>query len=131
MIESLFTSAQTGTDIQAWDNTKYFTNVGAIFSKNAVIVNGRAWQRLPADVKAVVTKAGDDFTKRAWMLSKDAHEEMAAILKKNGMMVSEAPDNVVAAMKKVGEAMTTEWKATASGDAVAALNFYAAGPKTN
>ncbi len=67
MIESPFTSAQTGTDIQAWDNHQYFTNVGAIFSKNAVIVNGRAWQRLPADVKAVVTKAGaTSSAKRAW-----------------------------------------------------------------
>lgn len=131
MIESLFTSAQTGTDIQAWDNTKYFTNVGAIFSKNAVIVNGRAWQRLPADVKTVVMKAGDDFTKRAWVMSKAADAEMSAVLKKNGMVVSEAPAAVVTAMKKVGEQMTTEWKATASGDAVATLNFYTAGPKTN
>lgn len=131
LIESLFTSAQTGTDIQAWDNTKYFTNVGAIFSKNAVIVNGRAWQRLPADVKTVVAKAGDAFTKRAWIMSKGADEEMSAILKKNGMVVSNAPAPVVNAMKKVGEQMTTEWKATASGDAVATLNFYAAGPKTN
>jgi TRAP-type C4-dicarboxylate transport system substrate-binding protein len=132
MIDSLFTSAQTGTDIQAWDNTKYFTNVGAILSKNALIFNGRAFSRLPADQQKAVIAASEAYTKRAWDMSKAAHEEKAAILKKNGMTVQEAPPALIAAMKKVGEQMAQEWKATANADAIAVLNLYqSASAKTN
>jgi len=131
LIEALFTSAQTGADIQAWDNTKYFTNVGAILSKNALIFNKRAFASLPAEVQKVVTDASDAYTKRAWELSKAAHAAQTAILTKNGMTVSEAPASVVEAMKKVGTQMAGEWKTTASPEAIAVLDKYMAGAKTN
>lgn len=131
LIEALFTSAQTGVDIQAWDNTKFFTNVGAILSKNALIFNKRAFAALPADVQKVVMDASAAFTKRSWELSKAAHEAQAAVLAKHGMTVSEAPASVVAAMKKVGAQMAAEWKATASPEAVAILDAYMAAQKTN
>lgn len=132
LIEALFTSAQTGTDIQAWDNTKYFTNVGAILSKNALIFNGRAFSRLSPDLQKAVTTASEAYTKRSWEMSQRAHEEKAAILKKNGMTVSEAPPTLVAAMKKVGEQMAQEWKGSASADAIAVLTLYqSASAKTN
>ena len=124
LIEALFTSAQTGTDIQAWDNTKYFTNAGAILSKNMLIANARAFGALPKDVQAAVVRAGEAYTKRSWELSKQNHEEKAAILKQHGMEVVEAPPAVIEAMKKVGVQMTDEWKASASPEAVAALEKY-------
>ncbi len=132
LIEALFTSAQTGTDIQAWDNTKHFTNVGAILSKNALIFNEKAFARLSPDLQKAVMTASEAYTNRSWALSKGAHEEKAALLKKNGMTVSEAPPAVVDAMKKVGSQMAKEWKATASADAIAVLDLYAAASaKTN
>lgn len=124
LIEALFTSAQTGTDIQAWDNTKYFTNVGAILSKNALIVSLKAFKALPQDQQDAVVAAGAAYTKRSWEMSQKAHEEKAAILVEHGMQVVEAPASVVAAMKKVGAQMTEEWKASASPEAVAALDSY-------
>ena len=48
-----------------------------------------------------------------------------------GMTVSEAPANVVEAMKKVGTQMAGEWKTTASPEAVAVLDQYMTGAKTN
>jgi TRAP-type C4-dicarboxylate transport system substrate-binding protein len=131
LIEALFTSAQTGVDIQAWDNTRNFTNVGAILSKNALIFSKRAFTALPADQQKVVLDASDAFTKRSWELSKGAHEAQSATLAKNGMTVAEAPPGVVDAMKKVGAQMAGEWKATASPEAVAVLDKYMAGAKTN
>ena len=41
------------------------------------------------------------------------------------------PQKLIAAMKKVGVTMADEWKATASPAAVAILNSYMAGQKTN
>jgi len=47
------------------------------------------------------------------------------------MEVVEAPPAVIEAMKKVGQQMTEEWKATASPDAVAALQKYLTASRTN
>ena len=124
LIEALFTSAQTGVDIQAWDNTKYFTNVGAILSKNALIVNARAFNALPKDEQAALIAAGAAYTKRSWEMSEKSHKEEAAILIAHGMQVVEAPPSVVAVMKKVGLQMAEEWKASASPEAVASLDTY-------
>ena len=128
LIDALFTSAQTGIDIQAWDNTKYFTNVGAILSKNALIVNARAFAALPKEVQAELVTAGQAYTKRSWAMSKQALEDNTAILAQHGMKVVEAPPSVVAAMKQVGEQMTKEWKASASPAAVAVLDTYKKAP---
>lgn len=39
LIDSLFTSAQTGTDTQIWDSLKNFAYTGTMHNKNAIIVN--------------------------------------------------------------------------------------------
>lgn len=131
LIEALFTSAQTGTDIQAWDNTKYFTDVGAILSKNALVFNKRAFGALPAADQKALMDASTAYTKRSWEMSKAAGDEKSAILKKNGMTVTAGPPAVIGAMKKVGLTMAEEWKATASPAAVAVLTSYMSGQKTN
>ena len=131
LIEALFTSAQTGTDIQAWDNTKYYTDVGAILSKNALIFNKRAFAALSPAEQKVVMDASAAYTKRSWEMSKAAGDEKSAILKKNGMTVTAGPPAVISAMKKVGVTMADEWKATASTPAQAVLTSYMADQKTN
>src|SRR3546814_8984876 len=46
LIEAMFTSPQTGIDIQAWDNTSHFTYAGAMLNKNAVIVSERYFSEI-------------------------------------------------------------------------------------
>lgn len=124
LIEALFTSPQTGIDIQAWDNTSHFTYAGAILSKNAVVVNARAFKKLPADVQKVVMAAAVAAEKRAWELSKETTEKQKAFLAKNGMKVADAPAKVISDMKKIGKLMMADWKKTASPDAQAVLTNY-------
>jgi TRAP-type C4-dicarboxylate transport system substrate-binding protein len=126
LIEALFTSPQTGIDIQAWENTKYFTHAGAIYSKNAVIVNARAFDRLPAEVKTAVMKAGDTFTKRGWEMSAATTQEQLGTLKQHGMTVTELPPNLVQDMKTIGDTMMADWKETANTEAIAVLNYFLA-----
>ena len=101
-------------DIQAWDNTKNFTNVGAILSKNALLINARAFASVPKELQDAVTEAGTAYTKRSWEMSKKSHEDQVAVLVQHGMQISEAPPAVVATMKAVGAEMAKEWKASAS-----------------
>jgi TRAP-type C4-dicarboxylate transport system substrate-binding protein len=124
LIEALFTSPQTGIDTQAWENTKFFTLAGALFSKQAVIVNARAFDRLPAEAKTAVMKAGEMYTKRGWEMSASVTEEQLGILRKNGMTVTDLPANVVADMKAIGETMMADWKESANTEAIAVLNYF-------
>ena len=129
LIEALFTSPQTGIDVQAWDNTKYFTMAGAIYSKNAVIVNERAWRQLPAPVQEAVGAAATAAEKRAWEMSAATTDEQMKILAGNGMTVQNAPAPIIAKMKEIGKVMVEDWKKTASPEAIAVLDAYYAKQK--
>ena len=124
LIEALFTSPQTGIDIQAWDNTSNFTYAGAIHSKNAVIVNLEAWNRLDADVRDAVLQAAARAEIRGWEMSAATTKAQIKILQENGMVTANAPPAVIGDMKEIGGAMLVDWRTRASDDAVAALDRY-------
>ena len=127
LIEALFTSPQTGIDIQAWDNTDHFTDVGAIFSKNAVIVNERYFSALPEEEQAAILAAAETAEKRAWEMSAEATKAQLEVLEENGMTVEKAPADVIERMEEIGQQMMAEWRTEASPEAVAALDAYLAG----
>lgn len=124
LIEALFTSPQTGIDIQAWENTGYFTNVGAIYSKNAVIVNEAAFNALSPALQATILAAAERAEKRAWPMSDEANKGHLKILADKGMKVSEVPAPLLAQMKKMGTVMMEDWRKTANPEANAALDSY-------
>ncbi|MEO4044156.1 TRAP transporter substrate-binding protein [Hoeflea sp. CAU 1731] len=124
LIDALFTSPQTGIDIQAWDNTNDFTAAGAIYTKNAIIVNKEAFESLPEKAQAALIAAGEAATIRGWEMSKAIYGEQLDILKSNGMTVTEAPAEIIEKLKEIGGVMMQEWQATASPEAIAVLEAY-------
>ena len=126
LIEALFTSPQTGIDIQAWDNTSHFTYAGAILSKNAVIVSERYFSALSDADKAGFLAAAEKAELRAWEMSAKTTADQIEVLKKNGMSTSNAPAQVIDEMKKIGLVMMQDWRKTASPEAVAVLDRYLA-----
>jgi TRAP-type C4-dicarboxylate transport system substrate-binding protein len=129
MIQSLWTSAQTGTDVQVWDYVKHFTYTGTMHNKNAIIVNERAFRALDPASQAAVTEAGEAATKRAWKLSEEAGREREEVLKKNGMTVSQAPKEILDRIDAIGATQITEWLSTAGAEDKAAYEAYRASLK--
>ena len=126
LIEALFTSPQTGIDIQAWDNTKHFTYAGAIFSKNAVVVGEKYFSALSAKDQTNMLAAAAKAELRGWEMSAATTAAQMETLKKNGMTVSNAPDSVIAKMKEIGKEMMKNWRKDASPAANAVLDRYIA-----
>ncbi len=126
LIEALFTSPQTGIDIQAWDNTSHFTYAGAILSKNAVIVSERYFSALSDKDKAGILAAAANAELRGWEMSAQTTADQMKVLAKNGMTTGTAPAQVIDAMKKIGVAMMDDWRKTASPEAAAVLDSYLA-----
>ena len=126
LIDALFTSPQTGIDIQAWDNTKYYTGVGALYSKNAIIVNSKAFDALPQKIRDAVVAAGNKATERGWQMSKQTYEDQLKELASHGMVVTEAKPQIVDEMKKIGQKMLADWRNAASPEANAVVDAFLA-----
>lgn len=126
LIEALFTSPQTGIDIQAWDNTSHFTFAGTIFSKNAVVVSLSYFDALSPEDQAAMLKAAEAAEKRGWEMSAETTKAQVKILAENGMVTSDAPPAVIEKMKEIGAVMMDDWRKDASPEAQAVLEAYLA-----
>jgi TRAP-type C4-dicarboxylate transport system substrate-binding protein len=124
MIQSLWTSAQTGVDVKAWEYVKHFTYTGTMHNKNAIIVNERAFRQLDPNVRQVVLDAGAAATKRGWEMSQQASADREKILQQNGMTVTRAPKEIMDRIDEIGKAMIEEWLTTASADEKAVYDNY-------
>lgn len=126
LIESLWTSAQTGVDVQAWDYVDHFTYTGSMHNKNAIIVNGQAFDSLDEELQEIVLAAGERASERGWDMSEEAGRAQAQTLEEHGMTLAEAPDDVMARMQEIGATMVEEWRANVSEEQAAILDSYQA-----
>ncbi len=126
LIDSQFTSAQTGIDTQAWDNVKYFMYTGTLHNKNGIIINERAFRKLDEDVRKIVLEAGRHATDRGFRMSKAASDETLEVLKQHGMHVTQAPQDIQDALARIGEAMMADWRKTANAEEQKVLDNYLA-----
>ncbi|MGH8689879.1 MAG: TRAP transporter substrate-binding protein, partial [Burkholderiales bacterium] len=74
-IQAMITSSATGTSTKAWEFVKNYYKTSAMHPKNAVVVNQRAFSRLPKDQQGALTKAGAAAEKRGWEMSKVRESE--------------------------------------------------------
>lgn len=129
MIHSLWTSAQTGTDVQAWDYVKHFTYTGTMHNKNAIIVNERALRALDEATRNVVIEAGKRATDRGWEFSKKASADREKTLTDHGMTIAQAPKDIMDKIDEIGEGMIQEWLSTATDAEKAVYEGYRAKQK--
>ena len=126
MIEALWTSAQSGTDVQVWDYLDVFTYTGTMHNKNAVIVNERALRALPEDIRKIVLEEGEAATARGWELAKAASEERENVLKEHGITINQAPQDVLDRIDAIGKEMVADWMTRASDAEKAVYEAYQA-----
>jgi TRAP-type C4-dicarboxylate transport system substrate-binding protein len=129
MIDALWTSAQSGTDVQVWDYLNVFTYTGTMHNKNAIIVNQRALRSLPDDVRAIVVEEGEKATARGWEMAKAASAEREQVLKDHGMTINQAPQDVLDRIDVIGKQMVADWMTRASDEEKAVYEAYQASLK--
>lgn len=123
-IQAMITSSATGTSTKAWEFVKNYYKTSAMHPKNAVVVNQRAFSRLPKDQQAALTKAAAAAEKRGWEMSRAREKEGDGLLAKNGMTVHEPDAKMKAAFQKIGAQMAQEWEKAAGADGQAILKRY-------
>jgi TRAP-type C4-dicarboxylate transport system substrate-binding protein len=123
-MQAMVTSSATGTATKAWEFVKNYTKTNAWNPKNVVVVNQRAFSRLPKEQQQGVLKAAQAAEPRGWEMSKAREKEGDETLAKNGVTVSEASPELRAALSKIGEQMAAEWQKSAGADGQAILKAY-------
>ncbi|WP_428610492.1 TRAP transporter substrate-binding protein [Sedimenticola sp.] len=109
IIDAMVTSPSTGVSSQAWDFVGHYTDTQAWIPKNMVIVNARAFKRLPASVQDAVMAAAAKAEARGWEMAVSETQEKTDMLKEKGMQVSSPTDQFKAELKEIGAVMGKEW----------------------
>lgn len=126
-VEAMITSPSTGANSKAWDFVSYYTPINAWLPKNIVVVNQRAFDRLPADQQQAVLDAAARAETRGWEMSKAETAAKTKIMQEHGMHIVEPSPELMAGLKAIGAQMLENWKANASPAALSILEAYEAG----
>ncbi|WP_372875240.1 TRAP transporter substrate-binding protein [Pseudomonas sp.] len=125
MISGMLTSPTTGVDSQAWDFVSYYYDVKAFIPKNFVIVNARAFNRLPETSQKAVLEAAARAETRGWAISQEETSKLVKTLADHGMQVAEsAPGAVEAGFETIGQTMVDEWLHKSGADGKAIIDAY-------
>jgi len=123
-VHAMITSSATGTSTKAWEFVKNYYNTAAFHPKDVIVVNQRAFARLPAAQQKALLDAADGAEPRGWAMSKVREKEANDILIKNGMNFIEPDAAMKAAYGKVGDRMLEDWKKAAGADGEAIIKAY-------
>jgi len=123
-MQAMITSSATGTSTKAWEFVKNYYVTNAFHPKNVVVVNERAFQRLPENLRKAVVEAAADAEKRGWEFGKQREQSANRELAANGVTLHEPDAAMKAAYRKVGETMLAEWQKTAGAEGAAIIKNY-------
>jgi TRAP-type transport system periplasmic protein len=123
-IQAMITSSATGTSTKAWEFVKNYYDTSAFHPKNAVVVNARAFSRLPQAQQKALTDAAATAEKRGWEMSKTRTQEANELLTKNGMTIHQPDAAMKAAYARVGQQILDEWLKKSGADGQAIIKAY-------
>ena len=123
-MHAMVTSSATGTTTKAWEFVKNYYKTNAWNPKDIVMVNARAFDRLPKGQQGALLKAAAAAEPRGWEMSKAREKEGDEMLAKNGVAVSEPSPELRASLARIGLQMAGEWEKAAGAEGQALLKAY-------
>ena len=96
----------------------------AMHPKNVVVVNERAFQKLPPSQQTALMNAAATAEKRGWELSRERESSANKQLADNGMTVHTPDAALMSALGKVGDTIAAEWLKAAGADGDAIVKAY-------
>ncbi|MBV7395887.1 TRAP transporter substrate-binding protein [Mameliella sediminis] len=109
VINGMITSPSTGVDSQAWDFVTHYYDVQAFLPKNMVIVNKRAFDRLPAEVQDALFEAAKLAEDRGFEMAEAATKTATDTMADNGMKVLPTPEGLATDFEAIAATMRAEW----------------------
>ncbi|WP_149537105.1 TRAP transporter substrate-binding protein [Siccirubricoccus phaeus] len=126
VINTMFTSAQSGVSTTAWDFTRYWYNVGGMRTRNAVFANTRALMALDPAMRNAILAASTAAAERGKEMAKQAEITQAERLRSQGMQLPTPSDQMMGELRGIGETLTGEWAQRAGAEGTQMLDRYRA-----
>jgi len=126
VVNSMVTSAQTGVDSAAWDFARIFTPIGFTRTRNAVFMQRRAFDALPAAQQQAIRTAAGAAEARGWVASDEATVSMQNTLAQRGVTVAQPTPALMEGLGRIGETMAQEWLTRAGEDGQRVISAYRA-----
>lgn len=123
-VEAMITSPSTGANSKAWDFLSYYTDIQAWVPKNVVVVNKRAFRKLPKDVQNALLAAARKAEARGWVMSRKETASKTKILKDHGMHIITPSAALMSGLKKIGSKMMADWQEAAGAEGQKILDAY-------
>jgi TRAP-type C4-dicarboxylate transport system substrate-binding protein len=125
-IDAMISSSQTAVDSRVYESFGHFYDIQAWLPKNAVLVNAKAFEALPAAQQAAVRQAAAAAEIRGWKVSAERDLESKKTIATKGMTVHTPSPKLAADLKQLGASMLQDWQKKAGADGDAILKSYRA-----
>ncbi len=126
MVNAQLTTAPVAADTQAWDTTRVFTRINLATSNNAVFVNRRAFDALPAASQEALRAAAERAGARAWAMAAEADASALSRMAERGMQVLEMSAALAYSLREPSRVLTEDWLTRAGPEGRALLDAYRA-----
>ena len=123
-VDVMITSASTGVDTKAEDYLSHYNDIQAWLPRNMVFVNKAAFDKLTDAQKKAVLDQSKIAEERGWQASIEEKTIKTNALRAAKITVQDPSPELKAGLTKIGEAITTEWVATAGAEGKAILDAY-------
>lgn len=123
-VDAMITSSSTGNSMAAWDYVTDYTDANLWLPKNIVFISQRSFDGLDDATQEALMEAASEAEKRGWEMSREDNDASLAVLKENGISVSEPNDAISEALQSAGDTLFEDWQSRADDDAEQALETY-------
>ncbi len=124
IVQAMITSSVTGEQSKAWEFSSYYYDTRAMHPRNVVIVNERAFQRLPEAVRQTLLRVSTEAENRGWPMAEAAETESREALRRNGMNIVTPDAQMMTDFRAIGDRMIAEWIQRAGPDGQRLVDQY-------
>ena len=126
-VDAGITGTYPGFSLKWYEVTKYLVDIGHGPVGGAFVISKKTWDRLTPEVKAIVTKLGEEFSEKGWEVGRKTTQEGIDENKKKGMeVIPMSPAMAAASQKATKEIIIPSWLKRAGPDGKAVFNQYLA-----
>lgn len=109
VVTSMPNSLNAAADIKVWEVCSHFSMIGYVIGTGFLVVNKQSIDKLPADLQAVVTEAGQAYSLHQKEAITNIGNASLYQFLDHGMTLTKMPDPVVAKLRNAAQGVWSSW----------------------
>ena len=126
-VDAAMTGSYPAFAVKLYEVTKYIVDVNHGPNSGVLVISKRTWDRLSPDLRATLTKLGEEFSERGWEIGRRTTQEGIDKNREKGMeFIALTPAMAQATKDTLMKVVLPNWVKRAGPDAKAVFNQYLA-----